>query len=258
MKLRLLPSTFERDGSASSRQHFSSFVINGSVALDAGSLANAVTSEERSQIRDVVLTHAHLDHIAGLPLFIDDLFPVLREPVRVHATREVIDVLEKHVFNWSVYPRFSELTNAYGSVIVYREIEHELEFEIGNLKFLSVPVNHKVPSSGFVVRDDRTTIAITGDTAEMDRFWDVVNSLENLDALLIECAFPDEFDELSTIAHHLTPAKLKRELEKLRHTECVCYVINLKPTYREAICDQLAEFRNERLKVFEVGLEYDL
>lgn len=230
-------------------------MIDGFVALDAGSLANAVTPEERSQVRDVVLTHAHLDHIAGLPLFIDDMFPVLREPVRVHATREVIGVLEKHVFNWSVYPRFSELTNSYGKVIAYREIEHEREFEIGHLRFISVAVNHRVPSSGFVVRDETSTIAITGDTAEMDRFWDVVNSLEKLDALLIECAFPNEFDELSTIAHHLTPAKLKRELEKLKHSECACYVINLKPAYREAVCDELAALNNPRLKVLEVGRE---
>src|SRR5262245_29256146 len=204
MKIRLLPSTFERDGSASSRQHFSSFIVDGYVALDAGSLANAVTGEEREQVRDVVLTHAHLDHIAGLPLFLDDLFPTLQEPVRVYATREVIDVLETHIFNWSVYPRFSELTNSNGNIVVYLEIEHEREFEIGRLKFLSVAINHKVPSSGFIISDDKSTVAITGDTAEMDRFWDVVNSLEGLDALLIECAFPDEFEELSTIAHHLT------------------------------------------------------
>ena len=34
----------------------------------------AASSVQQSAIRDVVLTHAHLDHIAGLPLFIDDLF----------------------------------------------------------------------------------------------------------------------------------------------------------------------------------------
>ena len=96
MKLRLLPSTFESDGSASSRQHYSCFVIDGCVAIDAGSLANGVTPDEREQIRDVVLTHAHLDHIAGLPLFVDDLFPTLTQPVRVHATMEVIDKSSVH------------------------------------------------------------------------------------------------------------------------------------------------------------------
>src|ERR1043165_2965509 len=74
MKLQLLPSTFEPDGSASSRQHLSCLVINDRIAVDAGSLAMAATDAHRQNLRDVVLTHAHLDHIAGLRLFVDDLF----------------------------------------------------------------------------------------------------------------------------------------------------------------------------------------
>ena len=255
MKLRSLPSTFESDGSVSSRQHFSCFIIDGCVAIDAGTLANAVTSDERGQIRDVVLTHAHLDHIAGLPLFIDDLFPILTEPVRVHATQEVIDVLETHIFNWSVYPRFSELKNRYGGVITYREIRHQEEFEVRHLRMRSVAVNHRVPSCGFLIRDDQTTIAITGDTAEMDLFWDTVNSLENLDALLIECAFPNDFEELSTISHHLTPSKLERELEKLE-LPCPVFVINIKPSHIEAVSSQLAALGRQDLQILEVGREY--
>jgi len=114
VKLKLLPSSFEPDGAASQRQHLTCFLINGKVAVDAGSLAMAVTDEERASVRDIVITHAHLDHIAGLPLFLDDQFSELTEPVRIHATAEVVRVLERDVFNWSVYPRFSELENDHG------------------------------------------------------------------------------------------------------------------------------------------------
>src|SRR3712207_8672222 len=54
------------------------------------------------------------DHIAGLPLFIDDSFAGLEEPIRVYATREVIEILERDIFNWDVYPNFSELKNQNG------------------------------------------------------------------------------------------------------------------------------------------------
>ena len=74
MKIQLLPSTLDHKGCATARQHLSCFVIDDCVAIDAGSLAMSTTAEQKELIRNVVLTHAHLDHVAGLPLFIDDLF----------------------------------------------------------------------------------------------------------------------------------------------------------------------------------------
>src|SRR5437868_15401047 len=117
MKVQLLPSTFDENGSVSVRQHFMSIVVDDCVAIDAGSLAFACTKRQQENIRDVILTHTHLDHIAGLPLFIDDLFSTLMEPIRIHATREMIGILERDIFNWSIYPRFSELFNDHGPVV---------------------------------------------------------------------------------------------------------------------------------------------
>jgi cAMP phosphodiesterase len=258
MRIRLLPSTLGEDGSATDRQHYSCILVNESVAIDAGCLANAVGEKERKAVRDVVLTHAHLDHIAGLPLFIDDLFATLTEPVRVHAGREVIDILEEHVFNWHVYPRFSELSNKNGKVIEYLSIEDGKEFVVCDLRFTPVAVNHKVPSMGFVVSDGGSTFALTGDTAEMDDFWKTVNAQDKIDLLLIECAFPDEFDELAAISHHLTPKKLAIEIAKFSHLDCPIRVINIKPGYRDTVVHQLGELNIERLEVFEIGRDHEI
>ena len=256
MRLRLLPSSFENDGAASSRQHLTCFVINGNVAVDAGSLAMAVTAEERTQIRDIVLTHAHLDHIAGLPLFIDDQFSELTKAVRVHATPDVIEVLERDVFNWSVYPRFSELTNEFGKVMEYHPFEQGSEFRVGELLFEAVGVNHKVPCSGFIISDDSASIAITGDTANMDSFWENVNA-RRLDALLIECAFPNELAELAEMSCHLTPFGLAEELEKLKDRSCETLVINIKPSYREQVLAEIENLGISGLKDLRVGKMYE-
>ena len=256
MKLKLFPSSFEKDGAASPRQHLTCFLVNGTVAVDAGSLAMAVTSEERSAIRDIVLTHAHLDHIAGLPLFIDDQFSELTEAIRIHATREVVDVLERDVFNWSVYPRFSELSNSYGPVIDYRIFEPGSSFQIGQLTFESVDVNHKVPCSGFIISDDSATIAITGDTANMDAFWHTVNSRQ-LSALLIECAFPNELSELAEMSCHLTPSTLEKELQKFSDTRCEVQVINVKPSYRETVLREIEAIGLPNVQVLAVGTTYE-
>ncbi|MBK9152942.1 MAG: 3',5'-cyclic-nucleotide phosphodiesterase [Chloracidobacterium sp.] len=251
-----MPSTFDDDGRDSGRQHLTCMVVDGAVAFDAGSLAMAADDHLRSSVRDVVISHAHLDHIAGLPLFIDDLFSELTEPVRIHGLASVIQVLEEHIFNWSIYPRFSELTNKHGKVIEYLEFEPGESFSVKHLSVLPVEVNHRVPSCGFVINDGASTIAVTGDTAPTDLFWQTVNSLPSLNALIIECAFPNELSELAAISHHLTPSGLSKELTKLERTDCRIYVSNLKPTYRDEIVRELDGLRPDGLEVLTVARDY--
>ncbi len=256
MKFQLLPSTFDESGRASRRQHLACFVVDDLVAIDAGSLAMAATDVQRKQIRDIVLTHAHLDHIAGLPLFIDDLFATLEEPIRIHATEPVIKVLETDVFNWNVYPSFCELENENGNVLEYRKIEPGKVFRVRHLEIKPLDVNHKVPAVGFIILDGKTKIAISGDTAEPEDFWNGVNEEENLDFILVECAFPDELDELARASHHFTPRLLKSEIGKLKH-DCPIYVINIKPMYCEQVVAQLENLNIENLNILEVGKVYD-
>ena len=256
MKFQLLPSTFDANGRASTRQHFACFVIDDSVAIDAGSLAIAANEIQRKQIRDIVLTHAHLDHIAGLPIFIDDLFAGLNEPIRVYATKDVIEVLQKNIFNWDVYPNFFELENENGKVLEYKKIQHGNEFQVKHLSVKPLNVNHKVPSVGFVISDGKTKIAISGDTAEPIDFWKGVNEENNLDFLLVECAFPDELCEIAASSHHFTPQILKREIGKFRH-DCPIYVINIKPMYCEKVIKQINDLKLENLHILEVGKVYN-
>jgi cAMP phosphodiesterase len=257
MKFQLLPSTFEENGTASPRQHLACFVIDDSVAIDAGSLAMATSTVQKRQLRDVVLTHAHLDHVAGLPLFIDDLFASLTAPICVHALPEIVETLERDIFNWDIYPRFSELNNINGAVMKYLPFETGEEFSVKHLRFKAVAVNHKVSTVGFVVSDGVTKFALSSDTAEMDRFWQIVNNEEKLSALLIECAFPDELEELARVSHHLTPKVLRRELGKFNQKECATYVINIKPMYRDEVVRQINALEIENLQILEVGQVYE-
>lgn len=252
----MLPSSFDENGRASARQHLLSIVIDDRVAIDAGSLAFACSDVQRQQIRDVVISHPHLDHIAGLPLFIDDLFATLTSPVRVHAQPDIAHVLERDIFNWSIYPRFSELNNQHGPVLEYRTFEHGGWFSVAHLKLRAASVNHPTGASGFLVDDGDVTVAITGDTAETSEFWSICAEARNLRAVLVECAFPDELEELARVSRHLTPARLRDELSKLK-AECPVYVINVKPMYREQVIQQLKSMQLERLQILEPGRCYE-
>jgi cAMP phosphodiesterase len=257
MKIQLLPGTIDSDGNASPRQHLSCMVIDDRVAIDAGCLAQAVSDEQRNRIRNVVLTHAHLDHIAGLPFFVDDLFATIDSPILVHATEEVIEVLERDIFNWSVYPRFSELRNDFGTVMEYRKFQIGHPFDVEHLKIRAIGVNHKVPSVGFVISDGEKVVAMTGDTAEINGFWNEVNALERVDAVIVECAFPDRLAGLAGISHHLTPSTLYAELKKLGH-DCPIYVMSIKPAHYETVVSELKALAIPRLEVFYCGRSVDI
>jgi cAMP phosphodiesterase len=255
MKVRLLPSSFDDDGTASARQHLSCLVVNDRLAIDAGSLALGVTDKMRREVRSVVLTHAHLDHIAGLPLFIDDLFASLTSPVRIYALQEVIDVLENDIFNWKVFPRFSELRSSSGVVMEYKPIGMGENFQIDDLILRLFKTEHLVPSAGTVLSDKSTSIAITGDTSTLEGLTETLPSIGDLKAVLVECAFPNELADIARNSHHMTPATLAVELERA-DLKCPIYVINIKPQYRNEVVSQLAELKMRELNVMSVGEDY--
>ena len=256
MRIQLLPSTFDAQGHATLEQRLTCFLIDDSVAVDGGSIGIALTGDQRNKVRDIIITHPHMDHIASLPIFIDDLYPTLTEPVRVHATPEVIELLERDVFNWNVYPRFSGLQNKYGPVMEYVPIPLGRAFSVAHLSVTAVPVNHIVPTVGLVVSDGQSSVAFSSDTAETDLFWDAVNSTPHLDALLIEASFPDNMAELAEISRHFTPASLGKELEKLNHNGMDILAVHLKPSYRELIIRELGALNIPKLRVMEPGRTY--
>jgi len=242
---------------ATLEQRLTCFLIDDCVAVDAGSIAIALTDEQRFKVKDIIVTHPHLDHIASLPIFIDDLYPTLKEPMRVHATPEVIDLLERDVFNWNVYPRFSDLKNDYGPVMEYVPIPLGTPFTVAHLNVIAVPVNHIVPTIGLVVSDGQKSVAFSSDTAETEEFWNVVNKMKGLDVLLIEASFPDRMAKLADVSRHFTPASLGEELKKLNHNGMDIMAVHLKATYRDEIVDELNALKIPKLSVMEPGRVYE-
>jgi cAMP phosphodiesterase len=257
VRIQLLPSTFDSQGRATLEQRLTCFLIDECVAVDAGSIALALSSEQRQQVRDIIVTHPHMDHIASLPIFIDDLYPVLDRPMRVYATQEVIDLLERDIFNWNVYPRFSELKNSYGPVMEYVPIPLGEEFKVAHLTVTAMAVNHIVPTVGLVVADGTSTVAFSSDTYETEDFWTIVNRAAKVDAILIEASFPDSMANLAEVSRHFTPASLKRELKKLNHNGLDILAVHIKPAYREQIISELKALNIPGLGVMDPGRTYE-
>lgn len=257
MKIQLLPSSFDDQGCATLEQRLTCFLIDDRVAVDAGSIAIALTNAQRGTVRDVIVTHPHMDHIASLPIFVDDLFAELEEPIRIHATDEVIETLERDVFNGNVYPRFSELENSKGRVMDYIPIRPGEEFSVAHLRVTAVRVNHIVPTVGLLVSDGKSTVAFSSDTAETDDLWTLINRTPKLDAILIEASFPNSMHQLAEVSKHLTPASLAHELQKLNHNGMDILAVHLKAAFRKTLIQELAALGIPKLHAMDPGQVYE-
>lgn len=257
MKIQLLPSSFDEKGRATLEQRLTCFLIDDRVAVDAGSIAIALSNAQRGTVRDVIVTHPHMDHIASLPIFVDDLFAELDQPIHIHATEEVIDSLERDVFNGSVYPRFAQLENSKGRVMEYVPIRLGEEFSVAHLRVTAVRVNHIVPTVGLLVSDGKSTVAFSSDTAETDELWTLINRTPKLDAILIEASFPNAMHQLAAVSKHLTPASLSHELKKLTHNGMDILAVHLKAAFREILLKELAALNIPKLRAMDPGHVYE-
>lgn len=255
LKVRLLPSSTAADAQ---RQFLTTFLVDESVAIDAGSLAFALTNEEMLRIRHILITHAHADHTASLPIFISEVFPALTAPVTVHATPHVIAVLHRSVFNGEMWPDFTEipLFNGGRPGLEFCPLEPGTAVLIGNLQVTAIQVNHLVPTVGFVVEGPEAAFVVTSDTYVTDEIWETTNRLKRIKTVFVDVSYPNEMEDLAAASKHFTPQSLAADLKKLARDIPVS-VVHIKPAFREAVLRQLAELRDPRISAVEIGHTYE-
>ena len=95
MKINIVGSTV--DSRCPGQQYAATYVINDIVAIDAGSIGFQSSIEVQRRIRHVFLSHGHMDHIASLPIFLDNVYQYGPEYVSVHAPQETLDSLRTDI-----------------------------------------------------------------------------------------------------------------------------------------------------------------
>ena len=109
MKIRILGCS---GGIGGQRLRTTSMLVDDDVLIDCGTGVGDLSLDELLRIDHVFLTHSHLDHIAGLPLLIDTVGDRRNQPLTVHATEATLEILRTHIFNWAIWPDFSEIPDA--------------------------------------------------------------------------------------------------------------------------------------------------
>lgn len=242
MDLRVLGCS----GSDLPGQHLTSFLINGTILLDAGSVTSSLELAEQARIEHIFVTHAHLDHIKDILFLADNLIEFFaagsRPPLQLHGLPHVLDAISTHLLNDTIWPDFTVIP-ANSPVLHYAPMPPGKPVTLGELSIVTWPVNHARAASGFVLWEDegKHNLAYTGDTGPCDNWWRFCDELPfSLANLITEASFPSDLGNLATVSKHLTPRMLRAELAKLRATPEL-YIYHMKAPFYATIEKELRE-----------------
>jgi len=232
-------------------------LFEDAIALDAGSLSQALPIPRQRQVQSIVLTHSHMDHTNSLPFFIENVFGKLREAVDIYASAPTIYAIRKNLFNNDVWPDFTRLPNHLLPAMRFHELVEGTPVEIGGLRFTPVPVNHPVPTFGYLIEDGRSALVWSSDTGPTKRLWEVANAAENLKGVWVDVSFENSLQAIADVSGHLTPQTLAAELRQLE-TGAPVLLHHLKPPSIARIHEEVAALARPGLGFVEQGRVYEL
>ena len=231
--------------------------VDNDILIDAGTGVADLSIAELAAIDHVFITHTHLDHIASLPLMVDTVGDRRTKPLMVYGTEAVLTILRNHIFNWAIWPDFTEIPNADTPFMRFCPIEMGKTTTLDGRGVTAIPADHTVPAVAYHLDSGLGSLVFSGDTGVCNPFWKAVNRVRNLKYLIVECAFSNREQRLATVSKHLCPSLLASELLKLER-ECEIYITHLKPGQieltMEEIEDCLGSFKPKMLQnnqVFE-------
>src|SRR4029450_8417076 len=101
----------------------SAFLAHDKVLIDGGSVSGALTIPDQLAVEHAIISHAHLDHIAGLVYLTETLaFCEVGAGGAIASIDPVITTLRAGVFNDRLWPDFSRIPHPDVPVVKYRTL----------------------------------------------------------------------------------------------------------------------------------------
>lgn len=211
---------------------------NNYVCLDAGTLHDGIAEGIKrknlygnvddvlkNNIKGYLISHPHLDHVAGLIINSPD-----DSSKNIYALPFCNQVLEDNYFTWEAWANFGdEGEKPQLKKYHYVDLAEDSETALKNTNMFVMPfeLSHSNPnkSTAFLVRYDSSYMLYLGDTGadsiektnKLQLLWQHVAPLissNSLKAIFIEVSFPDE-QSANKLFGHLTPALLYNEMKQL-------------------------------------------
>lgn len=233
----------------------SCYGIGERLVIDAGTGLGTLPLERLARIDHVVLTHAHLDHVAALPLMADSVGAWRSEPLTVWAHPQVLALLRTHLLNDQLWPDFTRLPSEDQPFIRLREMPVG-GTEIAGYRITPLPADHGIPACGYRVEAGGVAVAFSGDTADCAAFWERLAQDAQLAAVVIECSYPISMAAMAELTRHMHAGQVAARLAALRDG-VAGVVTHRKPGLEEAIATDLQSVPHGRdLRLPEPGDVY--
>jgi ribonuclease BN (tRNA processing enzyme) len=256
VRVTLVPSSIASDRAEEPGQYLISYLINDTLCIDAGSIGLYGTPQQQARVLHILISHSHIDHTASLPIFLENAFEAKAECVTIHGSDYVLEALQQDLFNDRTWPDFVALSTGATPLVKLERIEPYRPLMLEGLRIMPVPVDHVVPTLGFVISDTSSTVVIASDTGPTEDLWRIANAVPNLAAIYLEASFPDAMSELAAKAKHLTPALFGQEVRKLSRPVPVV-AVHLKARFRAEIAAELAALGLPNVEIGRYGTPYD-
>ena len=255
MKIKVLGAS----GSEVPRRNCPAFLVDARILLDAGTIGVSLNISEETGIDSILLSHAHFDHIKGIPFLLDNR--VIRDAekrITVMTGEDVIRDLRTNIFNDRIWPDFTQIPTPDRPVLKFGTLVPGRRVLVDGFHVTMERVNHTVPSYGFVVENSAgEAIAYTGDTGPTDLFWTSLNGVKAR-ALIVETSFPNRMEELALKSGHLTPALLEKEIAKISPAPPMILLMHAKPQYQAEIERDVQSLRNHTIRFLLEGETFSI
>jgi ribonuclease BN (tRNA processing enzyme) len=233
------------------------FLIDDVLLLDAGTIGAFLDEASQWKIRNILITHAHLDHIKGIPFLADNLVIKNRkQSVKLISISSVLGALKKNLLNNSIWPDFTIISAASKPVLLLKVILPRKPFKINNYKINAYKVNHSVPAVGYIIEDkEGKRLLYTGDTGPTGEIWKYAKGIS---CAIIEVSFPNRLRTMALKTGHLTPELFLKEISKMESLPERILITHPKPLYRRQIKKEIENLALKKVKILKDGETYEV
>ncbi len=230
-----------------------SFLINDTTLLDAGTVTEVLNDEALKKIKQVLVTHTHIDHVKGLFPFVDELAMMGDYSIELISVKQILEIIAQNLLNNLIWPDFTVIPSEHKGIIKPHEIPMEQVSSIDNITVEPVLMTHTVFTVGYIVKEGKKGFMFTADTGPTKRFWEVAGKTKGIEFIISDVSFPNRLSRLAKISGHMTTAMLAEHIDRYGLGKMPIYVTHIKPIFLEEIHRELDALKRDNIKLLKQG-----